>query len=390
MAKQQPLKVVVATRLYAPEVGAAAFRLKALVDGLVEQGAEVEVITTKPPKGTGVFRPRYKLSRWPVLRDAGGNVRGYVQYLSFDVPAFFRLLAVKADVVISEPPPTTGVVVALSSLLRGRPFVYYAADVWTEALSAMQVPGAVKRIMGAVEGCVLRRAAKVIAVSEPVAGQVARFNVPAERIETVGNGVDTSVFSPDGPVAAAAKPYFIYTGTMSEWQGAGIFIEALPLVRGIFPEAEIRFFGQGTDEDHLKELAAVNAPGAVHFGGVVPPSAAAQWIRGAAGALVSIKPGQGYDFAKPTKIYAAAGCGTPVVFAGQGDGAAIVADGGLGCASLYEAQAVADAMIAVLADSTLGGTQSADARVQWVADHASLAASGRVAAEAVTKWGNTE
>lgn len=390
MAKQKPLKVVVATRLYAPEVGAAAFRLKALVDGLVEQGAEVEVITTRAPKGAGVFRPPYRLTRWPVLRDPGGNVRGYVQYLSFDIPAFFRLLAVKADMVVSEPPPTTGLVVALSSLLRRRPFVYYAADVWTEALSAMEVPETVKRVMGALEGFVLRRAAKVIAVSEPVVGQVARFNVPAERIHVVGNGVDTGVFSPDGPVAAAAKPYFIYTGTMSEWQGAGIFIEALPLVRERFPDAEVRFFGQGTDEDHLKALAGTLAPGAVYFGGVVPPSEAAQWIRGAAGALVSIKPGQGYDFAKPTKIYAAAGCGTPVVFAGQGDGAAIVADGGLGSAAAYEAQAVADAMIAVLADSTLGGTQSADARVAWVADNASLAASGRVAAEAVMKLGNTE
>ncbi|MCU6480075.1 glycosyltransferase family 4 protein [Arthrobacter sp. A2-55] len=383
MTKQSPLKVVVVTRLFVPEVGAAAFRLKALVDGLVEQGAEVEVVTTRAPKGSGVFRPAYKLSRWPVLRDAGGNVRGYVQYLSFDIPAFFRLLAVKADVVVSEPPPTTGVVVALSSVLRRRPFVYYAADVWTEALSAMEVSGAVKKVMGAMEGFVLRRAAKVIAVSEQVAGQVAQFKVSAGRIETVGNGVDTGVFSPDGPVGPAAKPYFVYTGTMSEWQGAGIFIEALPLVRERFPEAEIRFFGQGTDEGHLKELAAAKAPGAVHFGGVVPPADAAQWIRGANGALVSIKPGQGYDFAKPTKIYAAAGCGTPVIFAGQGDGAALVESGRLGHAAEYDSRTVADAMIAVLADHTRGGTQSGESRVQWVADNASLQASGRVAAAAI-------
>ena len=383
MAEQKPLRVVVATRLYAPEVGAAAFRLKALVDGLVEQGADVQVITTKPPQGSGPFKPTYKLSRWPVLRDAGGNVRGYVQYLSFDIPAFFRLLAVKADVVVSEPPPTTGVVVALSSMLRRRPFVYYAADVWTEALSAMVVPGAVKCAMGAMEGLVLRRAAKVISVSEPVAGQVAKFKVPANRIETVGNGVDTGVFSPDGTVASADRPYFVYTGTMSEWQGAGIFIRALPLVRERFPGAEVRFLGQGTDEGTLKELAAAMAPGAVHFGGVVPPTEAAQWIRGAAGALVSIKPEQGYDFAKPTKIYAAAACGTPVIFAGQGDGAAIVADGGLGTAVPYDVRAVAEAMAATLADSSMGRTQTRASRVQWVADNASLRAAGRAAAQAV-------
>ncbi len=383
MGPKKPLKVVVATRLYTPEVGAAAFRLKALVDGLVEQGAQVEVLTTRPPRGTGVFKPAYGLSRWPVLRDAGGNVRGYVQYLSFDIPLFFRLLMVQADIVVSEPPPTTGVVVALSSLLRRRPFVYYAADVWTEALSAMDVPSGVKKLMGAIEGFVLRRAGAVIAVSEPVAEQVAKFNVSSGRIKTVGNGVDTTVFRPDGPVASAKNPYFVYTGTMSEWQGAGIFIDALALVQAEYPETELRFLGQGTDQDHLKSLAAATRSGAVHFGGVVPPTEAASWIRGAAGALVSIKPEQGYDFAKPTKIYAAAGCGTPVIFAGQGDGAAIVEAGGLGISAHYSSEATANAMIQIMADPTVAGTQSRESRVQWVLDNASLAASGRVAAAAV-------
>ncbi|ALO66314.1 glycosyltransferase WbuB [Arthrobacter alpinus] len=379
MSTQKPLKVVVTTRLFTPEVGAAAFRLKALVDGLVEQGADVTVITTTPPTGSGLFKPGYKLSRWPVMRDSGGNVRGYVQYLSFDIPAFFRLLLTPADVVVSEPPPTTGVIVALSSILRRRPFVYYAADVWTEALSAMDVPSVVKKTMGFVEGFVMRRAAKVIAVSQPVAEQVAKFKVPAHRIHVVGNGVDTTVFGPDGENAAVPKPYFVYTGTMSEWQGAGIFIEALAKVLPTHPEAEVRFFGQGTDEAALKELSVAVAPGSVHFGGVVPPAEAASWIRGATGALVSIKPDQGYDFAKPTKIYAAAGCGTPVIFAGKGDGAAVVADNGLGVAANYTVDAVAQAMCALLAEPDKGRS----ARIDWVVANASLQASGKVAAAQV-------
>lgn len=381
MTQQKPLRVVVATRLYAPEVGAAAFRLRALVDGLVEQGAEVKVLTTKLPSGGPIFKRSYRLSRWPVLRDPSGYVRGYIQYLSFDVPVFFRLLLTRADVVVSEPPPTTGVAVALSSLLRRRPFVYYAADVWSEAMSAMEVPAVVKKVMGTVEGAVLRRAASVLAVSEPVAVQVAKFKVPAEHINVVGNGVDTSVFGPDGSCAAPANPYFVYTGTMSEWQGAGIFIEALRDVRSTHPNAEIRFFGQGTDEEKLKALAGRLVPGAVHFGGVVPPGEAAAFIRGAAGALVSIKPDQGYDFAKPTKIYAAAGCGTPVVFAGQGDGAALVAEHRLGVAAPYTVAAVAKAMSALLETPD----SDRERRSNWVLEHASLQASGRLAAAEVLR-----
>lgn len=379
MTDRPRLRVTVATRLFTPEVGAAAFRLQALVDGLVAAGAEVQVVTTRAPGGASAGAVPYRISRWPVLRDPGGNVRGYFQYLSFDIPAFFRLLVQGADVVVSEPPPTTGLMVALSSRLRRRPYVYYAADVWSEALAATDVPGVVIGMMRRVEGFVLRRAACVIAISDAVAEQVAKFGVPSERLRVVANGVDTSVFSPQGETAVSDRPYFAYTGTISEWQGADVFVRALPIVQQKYPDAEIRFFGQGTDEPALRALAAEIAPGSVVFGGVVPPRQAAAWLRGAAAALVSIKPGQGYDFAKPTKIYAAAGCGTRVIFAGAGEGAAVVADNGLGDAVGHDPDAVAAAMIAALDTDDAGR----DLRAQWVADHASLAAAGQAAAAVI-------
>jgi glycosyltransferase involved in cell wall biosynthesis len=304
--------------------------------------------------------------------------------MSFDVPAFFRLLFTGADVVVSEPPPTTGVVVAVSSALRRRPFVYYAADIWTEALAATAVPGFVVRVMRAAEGFALRRASKVIAISEAVADKVRHFGVPGDRVAVVGNGIDTSVFGVTGRAAGERTPYFVYTGTMSEWQGADVFIRALPAVLAEYPDASIRFFGQGADEAHLRELAANSAPGHVHFGGVIPPAEAAYWLRGSAAALVSIKPSQGYDFAKPTKIYAAAGCGTPVIFAGTGEGAALVADNGLGEAPGYDVDKVAGAMLRMLRAANAGvDDTSRTARAGWVQKHASLATAGRHAAREV-------
>lgn len=384
MTARRPPKVAVASRLFTPEVGAASFRLQALVDGLVAQGADVSVVTTRPPKGSAGFTAPYRLSRWPVLRDAGGNVRGYVQYMSFDVPAFFRLLFTDADVVVSEPPPTTGVAVALSSALRRRPFVYYAADIWTEALTATAVPRLVVLLMRAAEGFALRRATKVVAISDAVAEKVRQFGVPGDRVAVVGNGIDTSVFAVTGAASGERAPYFVYTGTMSEWQGADVFIRALPAVLAEYPDARIRFFGQGADEANLRKLAAERAPGHVHFGGVIRPAEAARWIRGAAAALVSIKPGQGYDFAKPTKIYAAAGCGTPVIFAGTGEGADLVADNGLGEAAGYDVDSVAEAMIRLLAADGAGDVDGGRAaRAAWVQQHASLATSGRHAAREV-------
>src|SRR5699024_11434304 len=48
----------------------------------------------------------------------------------------------------------------------------------------------------------------------------------------------------------------------------------------------------------------------------VEAAVAARWQRAARAAVVSLRPGIGYDFAMPTKMFAALACGTPVIFAG--------------------------------------------------------------------------
>ncbi|WP_323958913.1 glycosyltransferase [Arthrobacter sp. JZ12] len=370
------IRVVLATRLYPPEVGAAAFRLKALAEALETGGSSVVVLTTRPP--VQGYKPEKKVSRWPVLRDAGGNVRGYIQYLSFDLPLFFRLLFTSADVVVSEPPPTTGLMVAVSSWLRKRPYVYYAADVWTDALVAMGASAPVVSVMRWVEGIALRNAAGVVAISEGVADQLGQFGVPSDRVHVVGNGIDTETFSPGGVSEQPGHPYFVYTGTMSEWQGAEVFIHALAQLHDR-KDVRLYFFGQGSSEPDLRKLAERVAPGRVVFGGVRPPGETAAWIRGAAGALVSIVPNKGYDFAKPTKIYAAAACGTAVVFAGAGASAEMVSGNGLGESVPYQSEKVAAAMRKLLEESD----ESPENRVRWVQENASLKTAGRRAAAVV-------
>lgn len=376
--------IVVATRLYAPEVGAASFRLRALARGLASQGATVRVITTIPPSGSAAepVDPGVTTARASVLRDAGGNVRGYVQYLSFDIPLFFRLLFSAADLVVSEPPPTTGLVVAITSWLRRRPFVYYAADVWTDGLIALGAPSPMIAVMRRIEGFVMRRAAAVIAVSEEVRDKVRAFRVAPDRIFAIGNGVDTEIFRPEGPIAETTSPTFVYTGAMSEWQGPAVFVEAMPRVLEEFPAATLRFFGQGVEEPAIRATAERLGLTCVELGGVIPPDETASWIRGATAALASITPGVGYDFAKPTKTYAAAACGTPVVFAGAGVGAQLVEDAGLGWRCAHEPGSVAEAMLAAVHAELSGESdRKRNGRVAWARENASIAATGHRAAD---------
>jgi glycosyltransferase involved in cell wall biosynthesis len=202
-------------------------------------------------------------------------------------------------------------------------------------------------------------------------------------VVVVGNGIDTGTFSP-GVQPASAERYFVYTGTMSEWQRPEIFVRAFAAIAAEHPDVSLRFFGQGAVERELRALADQLIPGRVAFGGVVSPSQSASWIRGAVASLVSIAPGIGYDFARPTKTYAAAACGTPVLFAGARSGRELVAEAGLGEAVEFETDAVADAMRRLLRDAQTGATERRRAeRAAWAAEHVSLAAVGERAASAV-------
>lgn len=376
-------RVLIASRLFPPEVSAGAFRLGALARALVRRGDAVRVLTTEPPAhAPDLPDPAgVRVDRRPVLRDRGGNVRGYVQYASFDMPLAFRLIRGRYDVAVAESPPTTGVVVWAMSTLRRRPIVYYAADVWTDGVISMGASAPVVWAMRAMERFVLARSARIISVSSEVTERLKALGADPARIATVGNGIDASVFSPDVPPPDSADDYFVYTGTMSEWQRPSVFIEALALIAEE-SDVKIRFFGQGSVEDELKELAERLVPGRVEFGGVVSPAESARWIRGAAGALVSIVPGIGYDFAKPTKTYAAAAVGTPVLFAGAGAGGDLVREAGLGCAVEFRAQAVADGMRQLLREHESGvSEQRRGPRSEWARESVSLdAVADRVAA----------
>lgn len=382
--------MVLASRIFAPEAAAASFRLAALTGALSGRAQRVTVLTVRPTAeaaaaaAAATVPANVTITRWPVLRDAAGVVRGYVQYLSFDAPLALRLLLVaRPTVVVSEPPPTTGVVVRVVSALRRVPYVYYAADIWSDAAASTGAPAPLVRVVAAMERWALRGARAVIAVSDGVAARLGELGVDPAAVTVVRNGIDTSVFTPDGPVPVDAPdvPYLVYAGTASEWQGAEIFVEALARVRESVPDARVVFLGQGSAWATIAAQASALPDGAVELRGAVPPEVAAQWLRGAHGALVSLRPGLGYDFAFPTKVFAAVACGTPVVYAGPGPARAVIGDNALGTVTDFDVESVAAAMVAAL---TARPSAAARARLAaWVQDNASAARAGAQAAAVV-------
>lgn len=377
-------RVVIAARLFPPEPGAAAYRLGALARTLAEEGTPVDVLTTRPPEGSGEVRDPAGVRgrRWPVLRDAGGNVRGYVQFASFDGPLFLRLLfARRPGAVVVEPPPTTGTVVRLVCALRRIPYIYYAGDVSSRAAEGIGVSPTVVAVLRRVESWAMSGAAAVLAVSDGVAEEIDRLTGGSVPVTVVGTGVDTDVFTPDGSVVRSERPTLVYAGTMSEIQGASVWVEAFTRVAHEFPDATLLLYGQGAQEPLLRSLAAGLPAGRVVFKGVASGAAVATALSSAWAGLASLHPGVGYDYAFPTKMFASTASGTPVVYAGPGPGRAMVTEHSLGWAGDWEPEAAADQLRRALASAPDPATR--DRLVAWTRANASQRAVASAAAATV-------
>lgn len=309
-----------------------------------------------------------------------GAVRGYLQYASFDLPLFFRLLfAPRADVVIVEPPPTTGFVSRIACWIRRTPYVYFSADVTSAAVRGIGVSRAVVAVVTALEQFSLRGAAAILAISDQIRDEVLKLGAIERQVTVVGTGIDTDIFTPQGDKPTPGSPYFVYAGMMSEFQGAHVFVEAFETVHRVNPDVRMIMFGGGVDVDDLKSRSSFSN-GRIEFLGSVPPADVAVWMRSATASLASIRPDQGYDFAFPTKALASISCGVPVIYAGPGPLAKLIPDNELGWATPWNADAVAAAMLEALDADDLSPNWKL---VNWVESNYSLRAMSARAATAI-------
>ncbi|WP_439565188.1 glycosyltransferase family 4 protein [Microcella sp.] len=363
MESRRPLRIVIASRIFSPEPSAASFMLEAIARRFRDEGHEVTVLTTNPPRGIAATEiDGVRIRRAPVRRDRQGYVRGYLSYLSFDVPLAVRLLlSRRADLYVVEPPPTTGAVTRVITALLRRPYVYDAADLWSDAAQLVTGSRVVIGLLRATELFALRGAAHLFAISRGVVERLGELGVRAPST-VIGFGVDIGAFHYRHPETVAAPheradvpdaPYIIYPGSYSEWHGAGIFIEAFARLRADHPELRLLFVGNGSDRPVLERRCAELGLDGVEFRDPIEAPRLTTLLANAVVSLASLKPGQGYDYAFTTKIYSSLAAGCPVVFTGTGPTLGFITESAreqpVGTAVEYAVPAVADAIAAVLA-----------------------------------------
>jgi glycosyltransferase involved in cell wall biosynthesis len=192
----------------------------------------------------------------------------------------------------------------------------------------------------------------MITVSEAMRQYAIReFDAAPDRVHTVVNGFNTSVFRPLDQAAlrarlgvAADEKMMVYVGRFVEAKGMRELVTAFQQLAARDPRVTLALVGDGVMKDELTALVrASGLADRVHLPGGLAPEQVADWIN--AGDLLTLPSwSEGY----PNVLVEAIACGRPVVATDVGGVKEIVHAGNGVMVPARDAQRLADALWNVL------------------------------------------
>jgi glycosyltransferase involved in cell wall biosynthesis len=119
----------------------------------------------------------------------------------------------------------------------------------------------------------LLRADAIICPSAVTRAYIASLGIPREKITVIPNGVDAKLFTPHPFVRPPGeRPVLLYMGTLADWQGLDVLIEAMRAIVAQRP-ARLRIVGRGRGRqrrDLLKRVRKLGLEAAVSVEPAVP------------------------------------------------------------------------------------------------------------------------
>ncbi|HET9029777.1 MAG TPA: glycosyltransferase family 4 protein [Candidatus Aquilonibacter sp.] len=379
------MRLLILTQYYPPEIGAPQTRLAALARHVASRGHEVEVVTAMPHHLLGRTYDGYRgklymrdeidgvpVHRTWVYAATGTGLRRIANYLSFTATSMIGLLrAKKPDLVFVESPPLfLSIPGWLIAKLRGAQMIFNVADLWPDSVRELGVmsDGPLMRIAERLEAWSYRRAHLINAVTDGIDDALRKKKlVPDSKLRFLPNGIDVDRFVPAraneelrSRLGLDGRPVFIYAGTHGIAQGLHNVVEAAALAGR---SAQVLFVGSGPTKPALKARVRERGIDNVHFVDPVPLDSMPEYFSLACASIVPLVRSDLMRGARPSKLFPAFACGVPVIYSGEGEGAALVADAGAGIVVPPEdSHAIAQAMRAIAGDPAARERMSRSAR----------------------------
>lgn len=347
MASNARARWLILSQYYAPEIGAPQIRLRAMAKEFERHGISIEVLTGMPNYPAGIVHPDYA-GRWYMRDEVDGipvrrvwtyagtgklPLRRLANYLSFTFaslgPALFGR---RPDVMFVESQPLSlGLNAVLVKWLRGVPYIYNVPDLQIDVARQLGFMRSemVLRFATWLENIFVKQSWKVSTVTERFIAHFESRGLPRNQITFLPNGADTDFLKPEPPCAELldrwglrGKTVFLYVGTHAYYHGLETLLDAATLLRG---RTDIAFLlvGDGPERGRLRQLARDRGLEQVVFG----DSPYEEMSRLYSIAYASVATLRAMSVAKDmrlSKIFPSLSCGVPVVYAGEGEAAALI------------------------------------------------------------------
>ncbi len=351
--RDRPLRVVLVSQYFSPEIGATQSRMQAFADHLAARGHDVTVVCEFPNHPHGVVPDRYRgrlveddrSNAYRVLRVAvlvtpektqRTRMAFYLSYMAMAIAAAPRLG--RADVIVATSPPLFAAAAGavLARLMRA-PFVLDVRDLWPAAAASLNQLSNPVALRGSqvVEAGLYRWADTVTAVTRPF----------CTHIDMVRDRPPTAIFLPNGtlPQFLEASPdggrealgvdddrfLATFAGNLGIAQALPTILDAADRSRA---EVDYALVGEGPIGESLRAEAAARQLGNVHFHPQVPLEEVASLLAASDALLVTLAGHPTFAGFVPSKMVDFMATGRPLVLSAAGEPARILEDAGAGIA----------------------------------------------------------
>lgn len=223
-----------------------------------------------------------------------------------------------------------------------------------------------------------RAASTLVAVSREVAAWVNRNPCTRRPAVVEPNGVEPDRFQVQRPAPGA--PFTIgFVGTLKPWHGLDVLADAYALVRRVEPTTRLLIVGDGPERSGLqRRLAGHDVLDGAHFTGAIAPDAVGPWLN-RMHVAVAPYPASGPFYFSPLKIVEYQAAGVPVVASAIGQIPQLVRHRETGwLVPAGDSRAIAEACLAIRADSSQAATMANVARARTLAERSWDAVAARI------------
>jgi colanic acid biosynthesis glycosyl transferase WcaI len=339
------MHILLHTQYYPPEIGAPQSRLHELAIHLMEKGIQVTVLTAMPSYPHGRIYDGYKgwlkietLDGIKVIRTAIfptqstrmlPRLRSYFTFVISSLLIGFMMMG-RVDYLFTESPPLfLGITGFLLSRLKRARWIFNIADLWPESvveLGLIRKESKVYRLSTVLEEFLYKRAWVVTGQSKTILENIEK-RCPDVHTYHLSNGVDTSVFQPNGYHFVDEDFHIVYAGLHGLAQGLHQLLFAAQRI----PETDYVVFtlvGEGPEKQQLIGIRDHLGLEGIYFHPSVPKERIPQILGSADVIVVPLK--TQLTGAVPSKLYEAMAMGKPVILIAESEAAEIVKNANCG------------------------------------------------------------